>query len=146
MPYYNIFIFVAALLVGSLAGFNPVEAQESIETATQKLTGGSNREWLSGDVKAWMGTDPACRPGKIYRFSKDHTAHIEECIDGMWKRKNLPWSISKDGPLDILVTLDNRTYTVIFFMQKGHQHMILREGARSKIDPVIDQTFVLSED
>lgn len=145
MPNYRRFAVVASLLVVLFADQTAVHAQESTEEA-KKLTGGTVREWLSGDVKTWMGTNPACSSGKIYRFSNDHTARIEECIDGKRQEKTLTWSMQKNGPLDTLITFDNKTYEVTFFIKQHHQYMILREGGQSKIDPFIDHTFVLSED
>lgn len=145
MAHYRTFAVVTSMLVALFANLNAILAEEPAE-AIRMLTGGTNREWLAGDVKTWMGENSTCSSGKIYRFSNDYTAHLEECIAGKRHVKNLTWSMKKDGPLDVVLMLDGKTYTVIFPLEQGHQHMILRKKGPSKIDPIIDHTFVLSED
>lgn len=120
----------------------------TLDEAVSKLAGTTSREWLAGDVTTWMGgSDASCTSGAIYRFYQDRKVHIQECIDRVTKISEKTWSIRQEGQLDILLTIGDKTYKLLLFSQPDGEHMILRfEQSDSKIAPIQDIEFVLSQD
>jgi hypothetical protein len=144
--FRKLFLAIAAFAV-ALAIAQQLRADDSAEdTASKLLTGGTSRDWLAGNVKTWMGTNTSCSSGEVYHFSTDSTVRIEECINGKRRETKTTWCLTPKNSLDMLITVGGKTYYLLFANQNGHQHMILRERGDSKIDPIKDRDFVLSED
>ena len=124
-----------------------LRADDSPEASASKLlTGGATRDWLAGNVKTWMGSSTSCSQGEVYHFSVDMTVRVEECLYGKRSETKTTWALMSKDLLDMLIKVGDKTYYLIFTKQNGRQHMILRERGDSKIDPIKDHDFVLSED
>jgi hypothetical protein len=124
-----------------------LRAGDSPEAVASKLlTGGATRDWLAGSVKTWMGSSTSCSPVEVYHFSMDMTVRIEECLNGKRLETKTTWTLMSKDSLDMLINVGEKTYYLIFAKQNGRQHMILRERGDSKVEPITDHDFSLSED
>jgi hypothetical protein len=139
----------SVLVIGSLA-FQCRGAQgQGIVTpdaAARKLAGDHSHEWIYKQMRMTMGASSACTEGEVYKFSADHHLVVESCENGKVVRTNHNWSIAKEGQLDIVLTIDDKPYYLLF-KDAGIAHlMILRDRSGSKPMPTQDREFRLSSD
>jgi hypothetical protein len=116
------------------------------EEAFVKLTGGTSRLWVFKEMRKFMGPNPACLEGETYKFSSDNSVTIEQCLSGRISNTTLTWSIAESGPLNIIITINEERF-ILLFRASGDKHfMRLRTPAESKLFPTVDKEFRLSEE
>lgn len=116
------------------------------DESAKSLAGNPSRNWLEDDITTWMGGDAPCSPGRVYGFRADRTLKIDECVNGERRSRTTSWTLTADGPLDIIVTIDGSVYLLLFYKANGQEHMTLRQRGDSKIDPITDHDFILLAD
>jgi hypothetical protein len=119
------------------------------DEAVQRLTGGASRVWVLDKISPIMGTAAEhCAAGLIYRFSAEKSSlTMSECKDGSMVKSTHTWKIRKEGPLDIILTIDGQKEYKLNFRDAGQDHMMrLRSDTASKTTPDTDIEFRLGAD
>jgi hypothetical protein len=127
----------------------PAHAEDksaAIDAAGRKLAGSVSQEWIFQQILMKLGASDECTQGEARRFYANHQLVIEKCESGHLTKTTHSWSITQEGPLDLVVTIDSERFYLLF-RDDGKKHLMrLQSRSTSKTEPTREWEFRLSED
>jgi hypothetical protein len=107
----------------------------------QRLTGGGSRTWVFTQIDITQGTSEDCTQGDAYQFNLNHSAVEEHCENGHLKKDEHHWSLGREGTLDVILTIDNQRYVLLFRQEPKGWSMKLRTPSASQTEPTVDKEY-----
>jgi hypothetical protein len=133
-------------ILGTSSNAQTTVGPDLLTQAKAQLTGETSRDWVFQQVRTMMGSADRCTQGEIYRFKADGTLTVEKCIEGQLARETQRWTLERESPYDLRLTINGDPSTILFKTEAGAQLMILRKRSDSKTAPTVDREFRLSLD
>lgn len=122
-------------------------AEAGDDSITNRLTGGSSREWVYKRIVRMMGPGDACSSGETYTFSSDHVVAITECTGGHIVVARRKWSTATNADGDIVLSIDGMPAQILLFKDDKGSHFIhLRTPSDSPTTAVIDKELEFIEE